>query len=170
MKPDQNPHRTDFHGTGRQNSHCPQTGIIHGRDIGRPYGSSRCDKASKTLFRRNAQQGLFAGSRSGARMVRNVGRGTGNFHIALASRVPVDVIAVMMFRHYYDIATKTAAMPVTHVTFAVRGFSPSSEERWTSAGRKTLAIRWLTSHICLLRNSLASRPLWQGACPGSDWL
>ena len=51
VQPDQNSQGTDLHGTGRKNLHLPQTVIIYGRYIGRPYRPPCGEQASVEAFR-----------------------------------------------------------------------------------------------------------------------
>ena len=51
---------------------------------------------------------LLAASRAGALVNGNVRRRTRHVNIAFASRVPVDIVALMRFRHCYHSAMKTA--------------------------------------------------------------
>jgi hypothetical protein len=108
VQPDQNSQGTNLHGTGRKNLHLPQTGIIYCRYIGRPYHPPCGEQASEALCCRNAERispatGLALRLTDGC-----VRRRPRQIEIAFASSVPVYELALIVFSHRFNSATKQA--------------------------------------------------------------
>src|SRR5258706_15347316 len=116
MEPGQDPQYANLHGTGRHDLHAPQAGIIYRCRVRRPYCPAGSYQASETFLCGNTQEITSAtGLRSGLRD-RSVGRRRMN--IAVASLVPVDVVALMSLRHCASkMPRKWLGARITSVTF-----------------------------------------------------
>lgn len=109
VQPDQDSQGTNLHGTGRKNLHVPQTGIIYCRYIGRPNRPPCGEQASEALLCRNAERispvsGLAIRLTDG-----RVHRRPWQIEIAFAASVPVSELALIVFSHRFNSATKQAA-------------------------------------------------------------
>ena|SRR5258708_6738885 len=109
VQPDQNSQGTNLHGTGRKNLHVPQTGIIYCRYIGRPYHPPCGEQASDALFCRNAERISPATGLASRLTDGRVHRRPRQIDIAFASSVPVYELALIVFPHRFNSATKQAA-------------------------------------------------------------
>jgi hypothetical protein len=118
MEPGKNSQYTNLQRTGRHDLHAPQAGIIYRCNVRPPHDPAGGYHASKTLLRGNTQEmpaamGLRSGLWDG-----NISRGRVN--IAVASLVPVDVIALIWFSHCAStLPQKWLGSRVTSVTLSV---------------------------------------------------
>ncbi len=76
----------------------PKTGVIVGRNVGRPYSAGGGKQASEEFFRANAQEvssflGLAGRPRAG--------------HVTVAPLVPIDKVVTLV--HYFHSATQSTA-------------------------------------------------------------
>src|SRR5258708_7965550 len=134
MEPGKNPQYANFHGTGRHDLHAPQAGIIYRRDVRRPHRTAGGDQASETLLRGNAQKITAAAGLNNRLCVGNVSRR--RIQIAVTSLVPVDVIALIWFRHY---ASKSAIR-----TAGLARYVRNSLRRWNRLARchRGILVEW----------------------------
>src|SRR5258708_6840265 len=124
MEPRKDAQDANLHRTGRHDLHAPQAGIIHSRHVRRPYHPARRDQAAEAFLRGNAKEVASAASLGSRVRTWNVsGR---CIVVAVASLVPVDIIALIWFRHC---ASKMPQMwpraRVTFVTFAKASSPPA---------------------------------------------
>jgi hypothetical protein len=136
MEPGKNPQYANLQGTGRHDLHAPQTGIIYCCYVRSPYYPARSYQTSETFLRGNTQEmaspaGLRSGLRDGDVSRRRV-------NIAVASLVPVDVIALIWLGHCAStLPQKWLGSRVTTVTLSVvRG-----QNITTAIGRTTSKLR-----------------------------
>src|SRR5258708_5645258 len=134
MEPGKNPQDANFHGTGRHDLHPPQAGIIYRRDVRRPHRTAGGDQASETLLRGNAKEVASAAGLRSRLWTGNVS--LRQIVIAGVSLVPVDVIALIWFRHY---ASKSAIR-----TAGLARYVRNSLRRWNRLARchRGILVEW----------------------------
>ena len=118
MEPGKNAQYANLQGTGRHDLHAPQTGIVNRCNVRRPYYPAGGYQASEAFLRGNTQE---MASSTGLRS--RLGDGNVSrrrINIAVASLVPVDVIALIWLGHCAStLPQKWRDSRVTSVTLSV---------------------------------------------------
>ena len=95
VEPGKNAQGANLYRAWRHDRNAPQFGVVHGRNVHRPDGSSGGDQAGYSLFPLDAQGMVLPDRLDSGRLGRGDIGNDGPVDVALAPLIPIDVIASM---------------------------------------------------------------------------